>query len=89
MIYIRVDNGDHFGHTDMIKKKNSMKQIDIMSKGKILSGKDLIRLFSIQALINSDLLIIAMTDLEKMKIDFLDIFADLYTTAYYRQKREQ
>ena len=29
-----------------------------------------------------------MTDLEKMKIEFLDIFADLFTTAYYRQKRE-
>lgn len=55
-----------------------------MAKGKILSGKDLIRLFSIQALINSDLLIIAMTDLEKMKIEFLDIFADLFTAAYYR-----
>jgi hypothetical protein len=61
-----------------------MKRRDIMAKGKILSGKDLIRLFSIQALINTDLLIIAMTDLEKMKIEFLDIFADLFTAAYYR-----
>ena len=84
MIYIRVDDGDHFGHTDMIQEKNSMKRRDIMAKGKILSGKDLIRLNSIQALMNSDLLIIAMTDLEKMKIEFLDIFADLFTTAYYR-----
>ena len=40
-------------------------------------------------MVNSDLLIIAMTDLEKMKIEFLDIFADLFTAAHYRQKREQ
>lgn len=47
MIYIRIEDGDHFGHTDMIQDKNSMKRRDIMAKGKILSGKDLIRLFSI------------------------------------------
>ena len=89
IIYIEIDNGDHFGHTDMIQNKNSMKRSDIMAKGKILAGKDLIRLFSVQALAKSDLLIIAMTDLEKMKIEFLDTFIEMFTTAYYRQKREQ
>ncbi len=87
IVYIKITEGDHFGHTDMIQDKKSLER-DILSRRKVLLGKDLLRMFSVQALTNCDLLILSLHELEKIKIEFLDIFIELFTTALLRQKKE-
>jgi hypothetical protein len=46
IVYIKITEGDHFGHTDMIQDKKSLER-DILSRRKVLLGKDLLRMFSV------------------------------------------
>jgi hypothetical protein len=71
----------------MIQDKRQLER-DILTRKKVLIGKDLIRMFSVQALTNCDLLILSLNELEKIKIEFLDIFVELFTTAWLRQRKE-
>jgi hypothetical protein len=65
----------------MIQDRKSIER-DILSRKKILLGKELIRMFSVQALTVCDLLILGLNELEKVKIEFLEIFIELFMLAY-------
>lgn len=53
------------------------------TKRKVLTGKDLIRRFLVQVIINCELLILTVDDLEK-KIEFPDVFVELFQESYRR-----
>jgi hypothetical protein len=53
-----------------------------LTRKKVLIGKDLVRMFSVQALTVCDLLIMGLNELEKVKIEFLEIFVEIFMIAY-------
>ncbi len=46
------------------------------------------RKFTVQSLINSELVILKIEELDKMKIEFPEIFDELFTNSYRRLNRE-
>jgi hypothetical protein len=53
-----------------------------LSKAKRLKRKNIIRRFTVMGMENCELLIMTMDDLEKMRLEFPDIFVDLFDGAY-------
>jgi hypothetical protein len=49
--------------------------------------KEVFRLFTIQALVNCELLLLTIEDIHKMKIEFPDVFDDLFLNAFRHLKK--
>jgi hypothetical protein len=78
-VYIKIETGDHFGHSDIIIEElsgSAMLSINIPEKP--LKSKDYIRRFTTQALIDSEILQLSLEDIERMKFEFPDAFIDLF-----------
>lgn len=84
--YRIVESGEHFGHIDF-SISDEMAKFDL-SKTKRLRRKNMVRRFTVQALDNCEMLILTIDELEKMRLEFPDIYADLFKGAYERLQRE-
>ena len=84
-VYIRIEEGDHFGHVDLVLDQHIlMEQFNIKMK----QEKNLTRRFTVQALINCELLLLMIEDIDKMKIEFPEKFEHLFMNSYRRLKKE-
>ena len=86
-VYIRISNGDHFGHVDIILDQ---KARDIGVPDQILRPVRYVitRKFTVQSLTSSELVTLKIDELDKLKIEFPEIFDDLFTNSYRRLNRE-
>jgi len=71
-VYIEIECGDYFG------------SIDIFSKSK---RKEPRRKFTVQALTKCELLILSIKDIDRMKVEFPEIFEELFTNSFRRLKK--
>jgi CRP-like cAMP-binding protein len=81
-VYIKIETGDHFGHTDIIIDDLSVSAFISITSPQIpekpLKSKDYIRRFTTQALIDCEMLQLSVEDIERMKFEFPDIFIELF-----------
>ncbi len=86
-IYIRIEDGDHFGHVDIVFNQEVR---DLRVQVKLLRPeKNMItRKFTVQSVLTCELLTLNIVELDKMKIEFPEIFEELFTNSYRRLKRE-
>ena len=59
-----------------------------LSKTKRLRRKNMVRRFTVYALDNCEMLILTIDEMEKMRLEFPDIYADLFKGAYERLHKE-
>ena len=78
-VYIRIEAGDHFGHTDIIL--DDLSEADGTSfyhiPEKPIKSKDFIRRFTTQSLIDCEMMQLSVDDIERMKFEFPDVFIEL------------
>ena len=86
-IYIRIEDGDHFGHVDIVFDQEVR---DMGVPVKLIRPEKYVitRKFTVQSVLNCELLTLPIEELEKMKIEFPEIFEELFTNSYRRLKRE-
>ena len=86
-IYIRIEDGDHFGHVDIVFDQEVR---DMGVPVKLIRPEKYVitRKFTVQSILNCELLTLPIEELEKMKIEFPEIFEELFTNSYRRLKRE-
>ncbi|TNV86814.1 hypothetical protein FGO68_gene1058 [Halteria grandinella] len=82
-VFIKIEEGDHFGHTDIVYDQ-SFIEYQMSTKKRVLRNRDIIRSFTVLSIIQCELLILTIDDLEKMKVEFPDVFIDLFINAYER-----
>ena len=70
-VYITIEKGKHFGHIDLFGERPINEPL-IQTKSR--SKYTLLRQFTVQALKNCDLLTLSVNDLDKMRIEFPDIY---------------
>jgi CRP-like cAMP-binding protein len=89
-VYIKIECGDHFGHVDLVYYQEILQtQISQHHTRRFhRKKKTLIRKFTVQALIDCELLILLMEDLDKMKIEFPDVFEEFFMNSYRRLRKE-
>lgn len=85
-IYRVIESGEHFGHVDFAISEK-MVMFDL-SKTKRLRRKNMVRRFTVQALDNCEMLILTIDECEKMRLEFPDLYDDLFKGAYERLQRE-
>ncbi|CDW80054.1 cation channel family protein [Stylonychia lemnae] len=79
-IYIDIEGGDHFGHLDLVYDPKILN-IQIKVKQNTVNGKDLFRRFTIQAVKNCDLHLLSLDNIDKIKIEFPEVFDDLFNNS--------
>lgn len=72
-IYVMIEEGEHFGHVDFALAQN-MQGFDISVGARYNRRKDMIRRFTVQAINNCETFVLTIDNLEKMKIEFPDLF---------------
>lgn len=83
-VYIKIEKGDHFGHVDLVLDQEIMAaQLNVKRRERNLTRK-----FTVQALIDCELLMLLIEDIDKMKIEFPDVFDELFMNSYRRLKKE-
>ena len=82
-VFIKIEEGDHFGHTDIVQD-NFFIEYQMSTKKKVLRNRDIIRRFTVQAIVSCELLILTIDDLERIKADFPDVFTELFETSFER-----
>ena len=86
-IYIMIEAGEHFGHIDFALERD-MYNFDLGMGSRSLKRRDLSRRFTVQAIDNCEMYILKIEDMEKMKLEFPDLFQDLFSGAHDRLQRE-
>ncbi len=86
-IYIMLESGEHFGHVD-IAIMQDMLLLDVRLDPRALKRRNMVRRFTVQAIENCDMFILRIDDLEKMKMEFPDMYVDLFEGAHDRLQRE-
>ncbi|CDW89496.1 cation channel family protein [Stylonychia lemnae] len=77
-VYIQVEKGDEFGLTDLVYDKE-LVEYKLQSRKKLKGGKKALqRLFTVQALNSCEVLMMSIQDLDKMKVEYPDIFDELF-----------
>jgi|LauGreDrversion4_2_1035121.scaffolds.fasta_scaffold308683_1 hypothetical protein len=64
-----------------------MENFDL-SKGKRQKRKNIVRRFTVIGMENCELLILNMDEVEKMRLEFPDVFADMFEGANQRLQKE-
>jgi CRP-like cAMP-binding protein len=85
-VYIKIEAGDHFGHVDLVLDQEILAMTSINLRQR--SQKHLTRKFTVQALLDCELLMLLIEDIEKMKIEFPDVFDELFMNSYRRLRKE-
>jgi hypothetical protein len=76
--YITVNASDYFGHIDMAIQED-MLELDLMKEKR---KKTLIRRFTLCALMSCEMFILNIEELEKLKIEFPEMFIELFNGAH-------
>lgn len=74
-VYISIGMGDNFGHLD-IQGSIGANVMSFKLKDLDLSFK-----FTVQALLNCDLLALSIEDMDSMKLEFPNVYIDLFKNA--------
>jgi len=89
-IYLTIEDGDLFGHIDLVIHKRAL-ELQLNRKlnetypnelGKIKERLDLKRIFTIQSLVNSELVMLPINHLLEMKKEFPNEWLEMMTNAY-------
>ena len=86
-IYAMMESGSHFGHVDMAIVKD-MLTLDLRFSMRALKSRNMVRRFTAQAIENCDMFILRIDDLEKLKMEFPDMYSNLFEGANDRLKCE-
>ena len=88
-VYLTVEDGDLFGHVDLVLHKRA---IELKLNRRITDGAipwgdhsetmQLRRVFSVQSLVNSELVMLPINQLVQMKKEFYTEWRDMMTNAY-------
>jgi hypothetical protein len=88
-VYLTVEDGDLFGHVDLVLHKRALEQ---KLNGRIKDGAEseadksdklqLQRVFSVQSLVNSELVMLPINYLLQMKREFYSEWKEMMTNAY-------
>jgi hypothetical protein len=76
-VYLDINEGDFFGHVDMANSKSYMKAQKSVKKTIIKKKEDFVRHFTTKAIENCDMMTLSMDDLEKMKLEYHDVFFEM------------
>lgn len=85
-VYIKILKGDHFGLIDLVFDSQILNQNVNLKKASEKSS-DIYRRFTVQAIINCELLLLNLKDLDTMKIEFPDIFDEMFMNSFRRLKK--
>ncbi len=72
-IYVMLEKGENFGHVD-IAIEEDMLALDIRFTTRSLNHKNIVRRFTVMAVENCDMFILRIDDLEKLKIEFPEMY---------------
>lgn len=86
-IYVMLDKGENFGHVDVAIDPD-MISFDIRFNTRSLKSRKIVRRFTVQAVENCDMFILRIDDLEKLKFEFPEMYAELFDGANDRLKCE-
>lgn len=86
-IYIMLEYGEHFGHVDLAVVQD-MLAFDVRLDARALKRRNMVRRFTVQAIENCETFVLRIDDLEKMKMEFPDMFVELFEGAHDRLQRE-
>ena len=82
-----IESGEHFGHVDLAIEEN-MFHLEMRLEGRELKRRNMVRRFTVQAIENCEMQVLRIDDLEKMKMEFPDQFADMFVGAHERLQKE-
>lgn len=86
-IYVMLEVGEHFGHVDLAIMKD-MLALEVRLDARALKRKNLVRRFTVQAIENCETFVLRIDDLEKMKMEFPDMFVELFEGAHEKLQKE-
>lgn len=81
-----IEAGEHFGHVDFAVTDDMLNHDLAMVKR--FRRKHMVRRFTVRALQNLEMFILTIEELEKMKMEFPELYVELFTGAYERLQRE-
>ncbi len=84
--YVMIESGEHFGHVDFAVTDDMLNHDLAMVKR--FRRKHMVRRFTVRALQNCEMFILTIEELEKMKMEFPELYVELFTGAYERLQRE-
>ena len=84
--YRLIERGNVFGHIEFAIKED-MVSFEL-SKAKRLKRNNIVRRFTVLGMENSELLILTMDELEKMRLEFPEQYIDLFDGANNRLQKE-
>lgn len=82
-----LESGEHFGHVDLAIMQD-MLSLDVRLDTRALKRRNMVRRFTVQAIENCEMFILRIDDLEKMKMEFPDMYVDLFEGSHERLQRE-
>lgn len=80
--YVMIESGEHFGHVDFAVTDDMLNHDLAMVKR--FRRKHMVRRFTVRALQNCEMFILTIEELEKMKMEFPELYVELFTGAYER-----
>ena len=72
--YISVNESDYFGHLDIAMFENII-DVDLIA---LKRSKKLMRRFTVRALVNCEMFTLTIEELEKMKLEFPEMYIELF-----------
>ncbi len=80
-VYIEIEQGELFGHVDLAYNKAFFKYQKNFKKALNKNKDDMRRNFTVRAQDSCDILTLSMDDLEKMMLEFPDVYYELMNDA--------
>lgn len=88
-VFTAFKKGEHFGHIDLFGIRNFDEPLLLQnSSHKPKKKRELIRKFTVQAKGDSELLTLSVPDLDKMRIEFPEIYQELHKGSIDRLKQD-
>ncbi len=86
-VYIQIEKGDHFGLVDLAFDHDIIN-VKSNFRHRSQKNKEFYRRFTVQALINCELLTFGLEDIDKMQLEFPEYFEELFMNTFRRLKKE-
>jgi len=85
-VYIKIEKGEKFGHVDLMGVRKAHEGLEVLNTKK--DNNKSLRKFTVQATLNCDLLTLGVSDLDKMRLEFPEVYAELHCDAkeHYRMQ---
>jgi CRP-like cAMP-binding protein len=83
-IYSEIEQGEHFGHLDIFGVRSMNDKLAANNSNK--KKATLLRKFTTLARINCELLTLGVSELDKMRVEFPDVFEELYNDGKTKYK---